>query len=408
MPVFEYQGVDRFGKKLKGTLDADSLRVARQKLKSQGIFTTDIRAGTKAESKATNSLNLSIGSRKIPNAKLAQETRQFATLVNAGIPIVEALQILGEQSSYTPLKKILIQVREQVEDGSSLAVAMGKFPRAFPRLYVNMITSGEASGTLDSVLVNLANHLEEQVELKRKLQSALTYPILILVICVLVIIGLVTFVVPKIVEIFEKEGAVLPLMTRILIAFSRSLTGFWFVYIGLILALILSAKMYYSSPKGRLVVDRLLLRLPLVSSLYQKVYTSRVSSTLSTLLASGVEMLMALEITKNTVGNVHVVKAIDDARDGVREGRNLSKELARSNLFPSLLTQMISVGERSGKLEEMLSKAGAAYKSDVSTSITGLTSLIGPIMIIGLGTFVLGIVISILMPMFSLMDKIQT
>jgi len=256
------------------------------------------------------------------------------------------------------------------------------------------------------LLKNLSEHFESQLELKRKIQNSLFYPIMMFVICVLVVVGLVTFVVPTIVSIFQKEGAILPLPTRIMITFSDILTHGWYIIIGVLLLGCLGSVSAYRNPVWRKRIDQRLLHLPILSPVYRKIYTARVAATLSTLLASGVELLTALDIVKSLVGNVHVVKAIEDARDGVREGRSLAKEFSRSGLFPHLFCQMVAVGEKSGRLESMLQKAGKSYKNEVSSAITGLTTLIGPLMIVGLGTLVLCIVISVLMPMFDLMDKI--
>jgi len=407
MPVYEYQGIFQNGKKTKGTLDADSVRGARSKLKALSIYPTYLKEVTSAKNKRDSSKVFSgFVSKKITIARLAQETRQLSTLVGAGIPIVEALQVLSDQTDNARFRRIIIDIREMVEDGSSLARALGKFPEAFPRLYINLVASGEASGQLDSVLENLSEHFESQLELKRKIQNSLFYPIMMLIICVLVVVGLVTFVVPTIVAIFQKEGAVLPLPTRIMIMFSDILTHSWYIIAGLLALTVLGVVSAYKHPVWRKKIDHQLLQIPIFSPVYRKIYTARVAATLSTLLASGVELLTALDIVKSLVSNVHVVKAIEDARDGVREGRSLAKEFSRTGLFPHLFCQMVAVGEKSGRLESMLQKAGKSYKNEVSSAITGLTTLIGPLMIVGLGTLVLCIVISVLMPMFDLMDKI--
>jgi general secretion pathway protein F len=426
MPIFEYQGILQNGKKTKGTLDSDSLRGARSKLKGLGIFPTAIKEGnaplgkksdTSGQASSKNSLsgksfskqNIEslFVSKRVSIARLAQETRQLSTLVGAGIPIVEALQVLSDQTENGIFKRILIDIREMVEDGSSLARALGNFPQAFPRLYINLVASGEASGQLDSVLENLADHFEAQLELKRKIQNSLFYPIMMFTICILVVIGLVTFVVPTIVEIFQKEGAVLPLPTRIMIGISDAFTMGWPFLIAAIFLTILGLRYAYKQPQGRKKIDRFFLKVPLFGSLYNKIYTARISSTLSTLLASGVELLTALDIIKSLVGNIHVAQAVEDAKDGVREGKSLAKEFERTGLFPQLFCQMVAVGERSGRLEAMLQKAGKSYKNEVSSAITSVTTLVGPIMIVVLGGIVLCIVVSVLMPMFDLMNKIQ-
>jgi general secretion pathway protein F len=407
MPIFEYEAINSSGKKIKSTIDADSVKAARSRLRTQGSYVTSIRESAKNKTAYTKDLKQLLNVKKVSTAKLAQETRQLATLVAAGIPLVESLQIISDQSTQITFKTTLAEVRERIEDGSSLAKAISNYPKIFPRLYINMVASGEASGTLDSVLENLADHLEAQVELKRKIQAALFYPIIMFGICILVVVGIVTFVVPTIVKIFEKEGTVLPLPTQIMIFVSSLFTTYWYFLILSIAVIILAVRNFYSRPKGRSYIDSKVLTLPIYGGMYQKIYTAQIATTLSTLISSGVELLQAMEIIKNIVGNIHVSQAIEDARDGVREGRSLAKEFAKSKRFPLLFCQMVSVGERSGKLEQMLNKAGKSFRNDVSASITALTALIEPAMIITLGVIVLGIVISVILPMFDLMEKVQ-
>jgi general secretion pathway protein F len=270
-----------------------------------------------------------------------------------------------------------------------------------------MVASGEASGTLDTVLENLASYYEAQIELRRTISSALFYPILMFVFCTLVVIGLVSFVVPNIVAIFVKQRISLPLPTQIVIGFSNLITGYWWLILTVIFGGLYAARKYYATPKGRDWFDALFLKLPVYGPIYKKIATARVATTLGTLLTSGVELLTALDIVKNIVGNVHLSRALEDARDGVREGRSLAKELSKSGHFPSLLSQMAAVGEKSGRLEVMLSKAGKAFSSEVDATISGLTSLIEPVMIIVLGGIVFSIVISVLLPMTELMKMVQ-
>lgn len=407
MPAFEYTALDSRGRSVKGTIDSDSIRSARQRLRSQGIFPTALREGKEIQAERSRDVKRYFESNRVSLKDLAVATRQLGTLVGAGLPLVGALAALSEQVENLALKRIVVEVREDVEQGSSFATSLGKFPKAFPRLYVNMVASGEASGMLDSVLNNLADYLESQLELRRKVNSALMYPILMLFICAAVIIGMFVFVIPRIVEIFEKQGAVLPLPTQIMIAISDFLVGWWWlVGVAFVLA-IAGTRAYYRSPKGRAVIDRLLLRLPIFGSIYVKIATARVARTLSTLLSSGVNLLAGLDITRNIVSNVHIVKALEDARDGVREGRSLAKELAKGAIFPTMLGQMIAVGEQSGELEGMLGKASKAYENEVNATLSGLTSLLEPLMMIVVGGIVLMIVISVLLPMVDLISVVQ-
>lgn len=407
MPVYEYSAINPTGKNVKGAIESDTMRTARQKLRGQGIFPTDIRESMAASTSKSKDIQKYFVSNRVSLRDLAIATRQLATLVAAGLPLVTALNALADQTEAITLKRIIIDIKEKVEEGTALNKAMLNFPKAFPRLYINMVASGEASGTLDTVLENLADYLESQLELRRKITSALTYPILMLIFCVLVVIALVTFVVPKIVAIFSKQGTTLPLPTRILIFFSDFLVNYWYVGILLIITIIWGLRLYYREPSGRSRFDALFLRLPIAGSIYRKIITARVARTLGTLLSSGVNLLAALEIVRNMTANVHVAKALDEAKDGVREGRSLAKELSKSKIFPTMLSHMIAVGESSGKLEQMLGKAGDAYERDVNAVLSGLTALIEPAMIIILGGIVFCIVIAILMPMVDLISVVQ-
>jgi general secretion pathway protein F len=404
MPAYEYVALDPAGKKIKGSIDAENLRAARQRLRGQGIFPSDIREGMETTSKKNRDVKNIFQSNKIPTKMLAVSTRQLATLLNSGLPLVAALQALTEQSDSPIAKRTFVELREAVEGGAPLAKSLAQFPDSFPRLYINMVASGEASGTLDSVLENLAGYLEAQMELRRRVVSALFYPALMLILCTLVVVGLVVFVVPMIVDIFQKQGAVLPLPTRIMIWISDFMIYYWWLPVLAGFAGVSGFRKYYKSVKGRATVDNILLRLPIFGSIYQKVATARVAGTMGTLVASGVGLLSAMEITRNIIGNVHLQNALDTAKDGVREGRSLARELQKSGRFPSLLSHMIAIGETSGKLEQMLQKAGKTYENEANATLAGIATLIEPFMIIGVGLIVLCVVLSILMPMMDLIS----
>lgn len=407
MPIYEYIAIDKAGKNVKGSVDAETSRSARQKLRGLGIYPTQINESISASQEKTKDVLRFLKSDSVSTTDLAVATRQLSTLVGAGLPVVEALKALSDQVDSIVLKRVVIDVRESVQEGSSLAKALAQFPKAFPRLYVNMVSSGEASGTLDAVLDNLADYLEAQVELRRKISSSLFYPCLMLVFCTLVVIALLTFVVPTIVEIFVKQGATLPLPTTIMLGISNFLTSYWPLLIAAGVALVYGVKYYYKTENGRDTIDRILLKIPILGSLMLKISTARVSRTLGTLLSNGVDLLEALNIVRNIVSNIHLQRAIELTREGVQEGRGLAKELEKSKLFPSMLIHMISVGETSGRLEPMLVKAGKSYENEVNATLSGLTSLIEPIMMIGLGGIVFSIVISILLPMVDLINLVQ-
>jgi general secretion pathway protein F len=406
MPVFEYTAINKSGKNIKGTLDADNIRVARQRLRDQGQFPTNIKeVGDKASSKSKD-IKKYFASEGVSTKELSVTTRQLATLINAGLPLVSALNALADQTDSLTLKRIIVNVREEVEEGVPLSKALAKYPKSFPRLYVNLVAAGEASGALDRVLENLANHMEAQVELRRKINSALMYPVIMLVICSAVIIGLFVFVIPKIVEIFQKQGAALPLPTEIMIFISNSIINYWYLFILVIIIFIAVAQWYYRQEKGRSKVDLYMLRIPIFGSIYTKISTARIAGTLGTLLASGVGLLSSMDIIRGLVSNVHFSAALQEARDGVREGRSLANELSKSRLFPTMLSHMIAVGEKSGQLEQMLNKAGESYQKDVDATLEGMTSLLEPLLMVVVGGIVLAIVISVLLPMADLINVI--
>ncbi len=407
MPVFEYQAIGSSGRASKGTIDADNVRTARQRLRSQGLYPTEIREAADVGKNRTQDVRKYFRTTRVSVKDLGIATRQLATLTGAGLPLVSALQALAEQTDNPALKRVIVEVRENVEQGSALAKALGAYPKVFPRLYVNMVASGEASGTLDTVLENLADYLESQLEMRRRITSALFYPALMLTFCSLVVVALLVFVVPSIVEIFQKQGIELPLPTKILLAISDGLASYWILLLATIGLIAWGLRWAYLQPKGRERFDRWLLKTPVIGSTYLKINTARLARTMGTLLNGGVGLLTAMEIVRNIVGNVHIVKAIETAHEGVREGRSLAKELGRTGYFPSLLIQMISVGETSGKLEAMLAKAGRAYENEVNATLDGLTRLIEPLMMMGVGGIVFSIVIAMLLPMSDLVSKLQ-
>jgi len=405
MPVYEYIAVDSKGKRTKGTLDADSPRAARQRLRRDKLFPTLLQESSQADSgKKTNALERLLRVERVKTQDLSVATRQLATLVGAGLPLVTALNALAEQTDSLVLKRHLVNVREDVEEGRSLAKSLAEHPKTFPRLYINLVAAGEASGTLDAVLNKLADYLEGQMKLRRKVRSALTYPVVMLFVCAAVIVGLLVGVIPKIVDIFLKQGATLPLPTQIMLGLSGFLIDYWLLILFLIVLGTYLGIRFYKSANGRERTDRALLKMPIFSPIYTKVITARVAGTLGTLLASGVGLLRALDITQNVVGNVHAVKLLENAQEGVREGRSLAQELLRGKVFPVMLSRMMAVGEQSGTLDQMLLKAASAYEEDVEASLEGLTSLLEPLLMVVVGAIVLMIVVSVLLPMADLIN----
>lgn len=417
MPVYAYKGLNQQGRAVSGIIDADNPKGARIKLRRTGVFPTDLteqearRAnaakGTISQGGGATSLNLSRYMERIAPTQLALLTRQLATLVGAGLPLVDCLSALIEQIDQARIKRIFSQVREQVTEGVSLADALKAHPRIFNDLYVNMVRAGEASGALDVVLLRLADYTEEYAKLRNKVQSALTYPVLMALVSGGILFFLLSFVVPKVTKIFEDTAQALPWMTVLLLSVSGFLREYWWVVIAGLAGIVLGIRLSTRTPAGQMRFDRYLLSIPYAGTLLKKVALARFARTLSTLLGSGITLLLSLDIVKNVVNNTVLAKAIEDAREAIREGQSIAPPLQRSGLFPSMLIHMIAVGERSGELEAMLAKAADSYDNEVDSSIVALTSIMEPLMILFMGGVVLFIVLAILVPIFQLNDLVR-
>lgn len=406
MAIYEYKGLDVEGKNKAGIVDADSPKVARAKLRKSGIFPVEI---TQTQQSAPTGLSkpVTLFSERMTLAETAVMTRQLSTLLGAGISLMEALAALTEQVEKPAAKKIWIDVREGVKEGASLADALARHPKVFSVLYRQMVRAGEASGTLDRILVRLADYLENQVRLRNKLFSILTYPVLMLIVSAVILIFLISFVVPKVTAIFADLNQALPLPTVILLALSDFLRGYGWLLIGAGALGGMMCRRHIQTPRGREQFDRLLLRIPLAGRVAKMVAISRFTQTLATLLASGVPLLTALEIVQQVVGNKVLEEAIQGARGNIREGQSIAEPLKRSGLFPPLVTHMIAIGEKSGELEGMLQKVSEAYDNEVETVVTGMTSLLAPLMILGMGGVVLFIVLAILLPIFEVSQIVK-
>lgn len=404
MPVFEYKALTQNGRQTKGLIDADSIRSARLKLKQQGIYPTSLLETRQREKIRGTTTIFEFRRGKVSATQLGLATRQLSTLVGAGMPLVEALRALADQVDDEYIKRVIGEVSDRVNEGTTMADALKSYPRIFPRLFVNMVASGEASGSasFEIVLERLADLLESQAALRRKIMAALTYPILMLFLCLGVVILLLAFVVPQITAIFKEQKATLPVPTRIVIALSNFAQDYWWAIIAAIIFVALGLKKYAATAAGRKRLDALKLRLPIFGAIHLKVATSRFARNLGTLLGSGVEILTALSIVKNIIGNVLLENAIESASEGVREGKSLAAELARANLFPRMLIHMISIGEKTGKLESMLGRAANAYDSEVNAVVTGLTALLEPILIFFLAGIVGVILASVMLPMLEM------
>lgn len=409
MPVYEYSALNVKGKRLKGIIDADSIISARQKLRERSIFPTDLRETT-AREREEGHPKLSLGRifKKVGLREISIMTRQLATLLGAGLPLVPSLAALVSQTVNPHLKKTMAEIKEEVNEGNSLAESISHYPGIFSPFYVSMVRAGEASGALNIVLDRLADFNERQQTLRGKVRAALTYPLFMFLIGSLVLFFMVTFIVPRITGIFEEMNQTLPGITVLLISVSGFLKSFWFVLLLLIVAVFAGLRYTFTkTERGRYMWDRIRLRMPLVGPLSHKIAVARFSRTLGTLLESGVPLLSALFIVKNIVNNRLISDVIENARKEVEEGQSLSGSLSKSELFPPLTIQMISVGEQSGNVEQMLYKVSDSYENEVESNVMMITSLLEPVMILVMGLFVGFIVISILLPIFEMNQLIR-
>ncbi len=405
MPVYEYKALDKKGKTITGIVDADSSQEARGKLREQEVYITDLSETLSVHGKS-RSAGIALFTR-ISSIEVSIVIRQLSTLLNAGIPLVEALSAIIDQMDNKGLEKILSQARESVREGRSFADSLSPHTRAFSSLMVNMIRSGESSGSLEIVLLRLADFLEQQVMTKRKIQSALIYPAVIVSIAFCILLFLMTYVVPSVTKIFSDMKQTLPIPTAVLIAISSFIRSYWWLFLLLLVAAFTGIKAYIKTPEGRIHFDRFKLKMPLFGSIYRKIAIARFSRTLGTLLQNGVPLLNSLDIVKNVVGNKILERTIEEARTRIGEGSTIHEPLRRSGVFPPILIHMINVGEKSGTLEEMLNKVADITDNEIDTTINTLTSLLEPFMIVGLALVVGFIVISILLPIFEINQLIH-
>lgn len=405
MAVYEYKGVSAEGRDLKGAIDAETIKAAGAKLKRLGIFPTEIiEERHKRLGKEIDFFRLF---ERVRLQDIAILTRQAATLTNAGIPIVDALNAIAEQEEKVELKGIISGIREKVREGSSFAEALKGYPKHFSGLYVNMIMAGEASGALDAVLMRLADFLDNQIKMRNRIRAILAYPLLMTVVGIGVLSFIFIYVLPKVTRVFEDMRQTLPLLTRVLISLSNFMRGYWWLIILLIAGAVFYIRRRLRTPEGRMRFDGLIIRLPVFGKLFRIIAVSRFTRTLGTLLKNGVPAILSFDIVKNVVNNMVIAKAIEDARESIREGESIAEPLKRSGLFPSVVTHMIAVGEKSGELEDMLLKVSDAYDNEVETSIMRMTSLLEPAIIIVMGLIVAIIVIAILLPIMEMSTVIK-
>jgi general secretion pathway protein F len=411
MPVYQYKGVRADGATASGIIDAESPKVARLKLRKSGIYPTavieqgqlrDGEAGPAIHARSAQGRSASLSVQE-----LSVVSRQLGTLLVAGLPLVDALGILIEQSDKKAVKSLLADVREEVRGGKALSAVLERYPRDFSSIYVHMVRAGEASGALDHILFRLADFLEKQLALKHKVTNAALYPALMLVVGVVVLFFLMTFVVPKITAVFADLKQALPWPTVVLMGISRFLAEYWLFLLGGIGLALAGVQRLLKTPAGRLAADQFLLKLPLIGDVARMVSISRLAGTLATMLASGVQLLDALDVAKRVMNNRVLERAVEDARRNIREGQPVAEPLKRSGEFPPLVTHMIAVGEKSGEMEEMLRRIAQIYDGEVDRVITRLTSLLEPVMILIMGVVVFFIVVAILLPIFEMGQMVR-
>jgi type IV pilus assembly protein PilC len=399
MPAFVYKGKSKDGKAVAGERSAESKDALMAMLRRENILVSSVKE--KGKEVAVPKIGGSV-----PAKDLAIFVRQFSVMIDAGLPLVQCLEILGSANENKTFAKILTQTRMDVEGGSSLAEAMRKHPKAFDELFCNMIAAGEAGGILDTILKRLATYIEKSVKLKAQIKGAMMYPIAVVSIAAIVITVILWKVIPTFAAMFAGLGATLPLPTRIVIAMSNWLLR---LFVPLIIGgflFVTAFRKYYATYNGRRVVDRMLLKLPIFGDLLRKVAVSKFCRTLATLISSGVPILDGLEITAKTAGNAIVEDAIMSVRKGVESGLTIAQPLKESNIFPAMVVQMIGVGEQTGALDAMLSKVADFYEDEVDQAVANMLTLMEPVMILFLGTTVGGIVIAMYLPLFDLISKL--
>ncbi len=399
MPIYTYKGIDSIGNNIKGSITTESISQAKSRLSSKGVMLTQISEQKSSRQSKEQSLNFI---QNISVEDLSLMTRQLATLVKAKIQIVEALGALMEQTENQRLRVILSEVRKKVNEGSSLHNALRDYSKVFNNVYTNMVEAGEQSGTLEIVLLRLADFTESQLKLKNRIKSAITYPIIMVVIGTIMFGVIFTVVIPKITKVFITMKKSIPLTTQICIWISEFFRNYWYLIILGIFFSYTSFMKYINTSKGKRWWHSLNLKLPIIGELITMINVSRFCSTLETLLNSGVPILTSMKIVKNLISNTHMQEVIEKARSNVQEGASIAAPLKKSQLFPPMVTHMISLGENSGELEPMLKIVAESYEDQVSNKLNGLTSILEPIMMVFMGAAVGFIVFSVVVPMMEL------
>jgi type IV pilus assembly protein PilC len=400
--MFVYRGVAAGGAQVSGELEAQDPRGAARQLRDRQIRV--ITVAPKRESALKVSFRLGGG---VKGKHITVFSRQFSTMISAGLPLVQCLESLATQAESKHFGDIITKIADDVKGGTTLSDAMRKHPKVFNELYVNLVKVGETGGVLDTVLNRLSGYLEKAMALKRKVRMALMYPATVMIVAVVVVIFILTFVIPVFAGVYKKMGAELPLPTQIVLLLSDLILGWWYLVLAAMIGVVFLLRAYYKTGSGKLQVHRLLLRLPVLGPLVRKIAVARFTRTLGVLLGSGVPILDGLAITAKTAGNKVVENAVIAARTSITAGQTVAAPLKESGVFPPMVIQMVSVGEQTGAMESMLSKVADYYEEEVDTAVAGLTSLLEPVLIVFLGVVVGGIVISMYLPIFKLITVIK-
>ncbi len=397
MPDYIWTGVNRKGKKKKGEMEAESENFVRLTLRRQGIEPTKIKPKPKDLFE-----NVKFLQPKVTEKDIVVMTRQFATMIDAGLPLVQCLEILFSQQDNKTFKRILKNIKEDVEEGSTFADALKQHPDAFDDLFVNLVAAGEIGGILDIILNRLAAYIEKAAKLKKKVKGAMTYPIVVMVIAVLVVAVILIFVIPVFQAMFADFGKALPVPTQIVVAMSDFLKNYiLYIIVGFVL-FVFAFRRFYKTDKGRALVDKVVLKVPVFGMLLRKVAVAKFTRTLGTMISSGVPILDSLDIVAATAGNMTIEEAIRETRRSISEGRTIAEPLAESDVFPSMVVQMISVGEATGALDTMLSKIADFYDDEVDSAVDALTAMLEPFMMVFLGITIGGLVVSMYLPIFQM------
>ena len=402
MPIYQWKGADRKGTAQSGEIEAADESAVRAQLHRMQIKATKIKKKSKDLFE-----NVAFLQPKVTTPEVVVFSRQFSTMIDAGLPLIQSLDILQSQQENKTFKKTLREVKESVEEGSTLAEALGKYPKIFDELFVNMVAAGEVGGILDTILDRLSGYMEKAEKLKRQVKGAMTYPIIVLCIAFVVVGVILVFVIPVFEKMFADFGGALPAPTQIVVGISRFAKGNIHYMIGAVVVFIFAFKRFYATAKGRVLMDDIMLKLPVFGPLLRKVAVAKFTRTMSTMLSSGVSILEALDIVAKTAGNKTVEAAIYNVRSGITEGRTMADPLGESGVFPSMVVQMVAVGESTGALDSMLGKIADFYDDEVDSAVENLTAMIEPFMMVFLGATIGGLVVSMYLPIFKMAGMVS-